>query len=49
MQNQNRKNLQGKESRKVLGIFYRILGNFENFGKRVINIENIKLEKIEDE
>ena len=23
--------------------------NFENFGKRVINIENIKLEKIEDE
>ena len=23
--------------------------NCENFGKRVINIENIKLEKIEDE
>ena len=23
--------------------------NFENFGKRVINIENVKLEKIEDE
>ena len=23
--------------------------NFENFGKRVINIENIKLEKIDNE
>ena len=23
--------------------------NFENFGKRVINIENVKLEKIENE
>ena len=23
--------------------------NFENFGKKVINIENVKLEKIEDE
>ena len=23
--------------------------NFENFGKQVINIENVKLEKIEDE
>ena len=23
--------------------------NFENFGKRVINIENVKLEKIESE
>tara|TARA_Y100000816_G_scaffold215556_1_gene160779 strand:+ start:741 stop:917 length:177 start_codon:yes stop_codon:yes gene_type:complete len=23
--------------------------NFENFGKRVINIENVKLEKVENE
>ncbi len=23
--------------------------NFENFGKRVINVENVKLEKIENE
>ena len=23
--------------------------NFENFGKRVINVENVKLEKVENE
>ena len=27
----------------------KITVNFENFGKRVINIENVKLEKVDDE
>ena len=27
----------------------KITVNFENYGKRVINIENVKLEKINDE
>jgi hypothetical protein len=27
----------------------KITVNFENFGKRVINIENVKLEKVENE
>ena len=30
-------------------IGYKVTVNFENYGKRVINIENINLEKIENE
>ena len=45
--NPNRKDWGIGQVQSILG--NKVTVNFENFGKRVINIDNVKLEKVENE